>query len=75
MLVFRAAINKMRVRIANREDPDQNASEEAFRYESALFVDACWQGTGVRNFRTFIIGMNISVHQFIDCHPRFRPRI
>ena len=29
MLVFRAGIHKMLVRIANREDPDQTASEEA----------------------------------------------
>ena len=29
MLVIRAGINKMLVRIANRADPDQTASEEA----------------------------------------------
>ena len=29
MLVLRAGIHKMIVRIANREDPDQTASEEA----------------------------------------------
>ena len=29
MLVFRAGTHKMFVRIANREDPDQTASEEA----------------------------------------------
>ena len=29
MLVFRAGIYKMLVRIANREDPDQTASSEA----------------------------------------------
>ena len=28
MLVFRAEIQKMLVRIANREDPDQASSEE-----------------------------------------------
>ena len=28
-LVFRAAMNKVLVRIANREDPDQTASSEA----------------------------------------------
>ena len=31
-------IHKMIVRIANREDPDQTASEEAVWSESALFV-------------------------------------
>ena len=29
MLVIRAGIHKMLVRIANREDPDQTASSEA----------------------------------------------
>ena len=29
MLVFRAGFHKMLVRIANREDPDSNASSEA----------------------------------------------
>ena len=29
MLVIRAGIHKMPVRIANREDPDQTASSEA----------------------------------------------
>ena len=29
MLVFRAEIQKMFVRIANREDPDQTSSSEA----------------------------------------------
>ena len=38
MLVFRAGIHKMLVRIANREDPDQTASSEAVWYGSALFV-------------------------------------
>ena len=36
MLVFRAGINKILVRIANREDLDQTASSG-----SALFVYAC----------------------------------
>ena len=34
MLVFRAGIHKMLVRIANREDPDQTAS-----------LDAAWSGS------------------------------
>ena len=29
MLVFRAGIHNLLVRVANREDPDQNASSEA----------------------------------------------
>ena len=29
MLAFRVGIHKMRVEMANREDPDQTASEEA----------------------------------------------
>ena len=40
MLVFRAGIHKMVVTIANREDPDQTASEEAVWSGSALFVKA-----------------------------------
>ena len=40
MLVFRAGIHKMLVRIANREDPDQtaSASSEAVWSRSTLFV-------------------------------------
>ena len=43
MLVFRPGIHKMFVRISNREDPDQTASEEAFllfqkQSGSGLFV-------------------------------------
>ena len=38
MLVFRAGIHKMDVRIANREDPEQTASSEADCSGSALFV-------------------------------------
>ena len=38
MLVIRAGIHKMLVRIANREDPDQTASSEAVWFGSALFV-------------------------------------
>ena len=37
MLVIRAGIHKMLVRIANREDPDQTASSEAVWSESVLF--------------------------------------
>ena len=38
MLIIRAVIYKMLVRIANREDPDQTASSEAVWSGSALFV-------------------------------------
>ena len=38
MLVFEAGSHKMHIRIANREDPDQNASSEAARYGSLLFT-------------------------------------
>ena len=38
MLGFRTGIHKKDVRIANREDPDQTASEEAVWSGSALFV-------------------------------------
>ena len=38
MLVIKAGIHKMHVRIANREDPDQTASSEAVWSGSALFV-------------------------------------
>ena len=38
MLIFRAGIHKILVRIANWEDPDQTASSEAVFSWSALFV-------------------------------------
>ena len=44
MLVFRAGIQTMDIRIANREDPDQTASSEAVWYGSALFVLADMSG-------------------------------
>ena len=40
MLVIRADIHKMLVRIANQEDPDQTACLEAVESWSALFVQA-----------------------------------
>ena len=54
MLVFRAGIHKMVVRIANREDPEQTASSVAVCSGSALFVLVFRQATSVRNFRSFI---------------------
>ena len=44
MLVIRAGIHKMLVRIANREDPDQTALLILF-----------WQATSVQNLRTFSV--------------------
>ena len=44
LVAIRAGINKMLVRIANREDPDQTASSEAVRSGSALFVKAFFVG-------------------------------
>ena len=38
MVIIKAEIHKMLVRIANREDPDQTASSEAVWSWSALFV-------------------------------------
>ena len=38
MLVIRAEIHKMYVRIANREEPDLTASSEAVRSSSTLLV-------------------------------------
>ena len=43
MMVIRAGIQKMLLRIANRADPDQTASSEAI---SAMFVSKpFWQAT------------------------------
>ena len=49
MLVYKAGIHKMDVRIANREDPDQTASDLGMHCLSMLF----WQATSVWNFRKF----------------------
>ena len=40
MFISRAEIDKMLVRIVNREDPDQTASEESVWSGSVLFVSA-----------------------------------
>ena len=48
MLVIRAGINKMLVRIANKEDPDQTASSYAVFCWSALFIlKPFWQTPSV----------------------------
>ena len=44
MLVIRAGIQKMLVRIVNRDNPDQTASSEAVRSGSVLFVLALLAG-------------------------------
>ena len=44
MLVFRAGIHKLLVRIANREDSDQAASSEAVWSGFALFAYAFLAG-------------------------------
>ena len=43
LLVIRAGIHQMPVRIANREDPDQTASSEAVWSVSALFFRPLWK--------------------------------
>ena len=56
MLVFRAGIYKLLVRIANREDLDQTASSEM---QSVLGLHCLsrpfWQAISVRNLRTFTV--------------------
>ena len=44
MLVIKAGVNKLLVRIANSEDPDQTASSEAVWSGSVLFVMAFLAG-------------------------------
>ena len=57
MMVFKAGIHKIFFRVANREDPDQDASWEAAWSGSALFVLFFFrQAKSVPNFRKFIIG-------------------
>ena len=51
MLLFRAEIHKMLVRIENREDPGQTASDLSLHCLSRPL----WQSTSVWNFRTITI--------------------
>ena len=51
MSVFRTGIHKLLVRLANREDPDQTASDLGLHWWSWSF----WQATSDQNFRTFTI--------------------
>ena len=62
MLVFRAEINKMLVRKANKEDPDQTASSEAVSSGSALFVEAFLARNYCQIIRTF------TIYQFLLCN-------
>ena len=46
----------MDVRITNREDPDQTASDPGMHCLSRLF----WQATSIQNFRTFTKVTNVN---------------
>ena len=68
MWIIRAVLQKMFVRIANSEDPDQTASEEAVWSRPSLFVQAFFTGNKC-SFRMFILFMNITemvIHSFIE---------
>ena len=68
MLVIRIGIHKMLVRIANRKDPDQTASEEAVWSGLHCLSRHFWQATSVRNFRTFtIVTLCLLVAKFVVC--------
>ena len=47
MLVIKAGIHKMLVRIRNREDPDQTASSEAADLGLPCLSRSFWQATSV----------------------------
>ena len=51
MYVFKATINKILVRVANREDPDQTASKKQSDLGLRCLSRPFWQGTSVRKFR------------------------
>ena len=55
MLVIRAGIYKVLVRIANREDPDQTASQKQYNGGLHCLSRPFWQATSVRNFRASTI--------------------
>ena len=59
-MFVRAGIHRMFVRIANREDPDQTASDLGLSCLSRFFLLA----SSVRNFRTFTVGV-------VDINPSF----
>ena len=58
MMVIRAGIYKILVRIANKEDPDQTASSEAVWFWSTLFVYAFLAGN-FNNSNIFILNWMI----------------
>ena len=53
MLIFRAGIHNVYVRIANGNDPDQKQSDLCLRCLSRSF----WQANSVRNFRTLTVSI------------------
>ena len=55
MLVIRAGIQKLLVRIANMEDPDQTAFSEAVCSGLPRLAMPFWQATSVLNFRTLTL--------------------
>ena len=58
MVVIRAGINKMLVRIANREDPDQTQSDLGLHCLSRPF----WLATSVQKFRASTVLAFTSLH-------------
>ena len=57
MLVIRARIHKMLVRIANREDPNQTASDLGLH----RVLRPLWQAISFLNFRTFTLAFILSL--------------
>ena len=55
MLVFRAEIHKMLVRISNRQDPDQTASSKQSDLGLHWLSRRFWEASSVKNFRTFMV--------------------
>ena len=53
MMVIRAGIHKMLVRIANREDPDQTASQSDLHL--GCLSMPIWQASSVQNFKIFTV--------------------
>ena len=64
MLVFKAGIHKILVRIANREDSDQTASSDL---GLPCLSRPFWQATLVRDFRTFTANVNAQVSSEASC--------
>ena len=71
MLIIRAGTHKTHVRIANREDPDQTADEEAV-IQSDLGLHCLsrpfWQATSTQNFKCFkILNTSFSLSVLKNC--------